>query len=517
MNVIRIRAFVLAAAIAVFLLALSACSGGGEDKSGSPPKEVKLVGYLLGDAPKGFPDVLDALNAKLNKDIHATLEINHIGWSDFVSKYPQVLASGEDVDFVFAADWSFYVSEATKGAFYPLDPAMLERFMPRHMAKLPKKALDATKVNGIPYLIPTSTPDRKVSVALLRKDILDEAGLPAPTRMSQLEPYFEIIKRHYPNMIPLNLDSRFDLPSPFMYLLNEKVAYPGAPFDSGDPNAEGVSADNEDPSGKIVTMVEEPYLNAQKYAARIVKDWYDKGYINKNPYANKTRSKNNFCEGKSGVAFGNSIDIAPVVTACNEKGIDVVILPQLSPSGHADRASPLNNGVAVAANSKHPERVLQALDLIMEDESYVNLVYFGIEGKHYVVTPDGKIGLPPGLKAADNAYTPDVSGFWFVNKDYFKPIATWTDAYIDHYNKVQDYLVDTTYLGFSFNNDNVKSQVANIKNVSSQYAEPIFIGAVKDVDAAFDTLISKLKAAGIDEVKAEVQKQAAEFLRDTKR
>lgn len=51
-------------------------------ESGKPDnsKEVKLSGYLLGEAPKGMPEVMEALNEKLKKDINATLEINYIGW-----------------------------------------------------------------------------------------------------------------------------------------------------------------------------------------------------------------------------------------------------------------------------------------------------------------------------------------------------------------------------------------------------------------------------------------------------
>ncbi|WP_233566623.1 ABC transporter substrate-binding protein [Cohnella endophytica] len=475
-------------------------------------KEVKLVGYLLGEAPKGMPDVLSALNVKLKADINATLELNYIGWGDVASKYPLILASGEDVDFVFAADWNFYVSEATKGAFLPIDSSMLAKYMPKHNAKLPPEAMQAAIVNGKSYMIPTSTPDRKVNAAVVRKDILAKAGLTNVTKFSELEPYFAEIKKDYKDMIPLNLDSQYDLPTPWGYLLQEKIAYPGAPIDSGDPMAVGVSTDNEDPSGKIVSMMDEPFISAEKYATGLMKKWYDAGYVNKNPYANKVRSKDNFCEGKSGVAFGNSIDLQGTLSACAAKGIDVQLIPGLSPTGHAPSNSWLNNGIAIAANSKNPERALQALDLIMEDEAYVNLVYFGIEGKNYAVTADGKLTLPEGTTAENNTYPPDAAGFWFVNKDFFKPWDTWSDSYVELNKKVKDYLLPPTYLGFSFNSESVKSEIANLKNVSTQYASPLFIGVVKDVDAGYATLASKLKAAGIDKVKAEVETQAAAFL-----
>ncbi|WP_040950342.1 extracellular solute-binding protein [Gorillibacterium massiliense] len=479
-------------------------------------KEVKLVGYLLGEAPKGMPEVMASLNEKLKKDINATLEINYIGWGDIASKYPLILAAGENVDFIFTADWNFYVQEANKGSFMELTSDMFQKNMPKYYAKQDPAAYKAALVNGKQFMIPTTTPDRKVNVIVLRKDIMEKAGLTNPTKMSELEPYFAEIKKDYPNMIPLNLDSQYDLPTPFGDLVSEKFAYQGAPFDSGDPSSVGNYTDNEDPTGKVLSMTDEPVQSAYKYAAGIMKKWYEAGYVNKNPYANKVRSKDNFPEGKSGVAFGNSIDIQATLAACKEKGIDTYIMPVLSPTGHAPSNSWLNNGVAIAASSKNPDRAMEALDLIMQDESYVMNAYYGIEGKNYVITSDGKLGLPDGLKAADNTYPPDAAGFWFVNKDFFKPSVDWTDSYIDLNNKVKSYLAPIPYLGFSFNSDNVKTEIANLKNVSTQYFLPFTVGAIKDVDSSFDQLVSKMKAAGVDKVKTELEAQASAFLASKK-
>lgn len=518
MKMVRNSIWLFLALILIISACLTGCAKNGDSSLPNTngdfgsEKEVKLVGYLIGEAPKGMPDVLEALNSKLKRDINATLELNYIGWSDLASKYPLVLESGETIDFIFASDWNFYVSEATRGAFMPLSKELLASHMPRHMDKLPQEAWDATLVNGRSYMIPTSTPDRKVNIALFRKDIMEKAGMSEIRKFSEIEPYLVEIKKNYPDMIPLNLDSQFDLSTPYSYLLSEKIAWAGAPFDSGDPSAQGITSDNEDPSGELWTMVEEPMLSVQKYAAGIMKSWYDKGYVNRNPFANKERSKNNFCEGKAGVAFGNSNDMVSVFALCKEKGIDVYPFPMLYPSGKATEASWLNNGVAIGANAKHPERALEALDLIMEEPSYVYLTYFGVEGKNYIITEDGKIGLPEGVTSESNTYPPDAAGFWFVNKDLFKPMMTWTDSYVRLKQQIEHYLIPTTYLGFLFNSSNVKTEVANLKSVSTQYAQPIYFGAVADVDAAFETLAAKLKAAGIDRVKAEVEMQAAEYL-----
>src|SRR5208283_1130832 len=142
---------------------------GGQTENGAAPagqKEVKLVGYLLGAAPPGMPDVMTELNARLKKDLNTTMEINYIGWGDMQAKYPLVLAAGEDIDWIFTANWSFYFQEAAKGAFLELSDSMLKENMPLHTKVLSAAAWNQVRLpNGKIYMIPTPTPDRKVPVA----------------------------------------------------------------------------------------------------------------------------------------------------------------------------------------------------------------------------------------------------------------------------------------------------------------------------------------------------------------
>jgi putative aldouronate transport system substrate-binding protein len=512
--------FILTLLLSLTML-LSACSKGNENNSKATskdepttnPKEVVLKGYLLGEAPKGMPEVLAALNEKLKKDINATIELNYIGWGDVQSKYPLILAAGEDVDFIFSADWNYYGDQANKGAFYELKPEDIAKYMPKKSAAINPKAWEEVKVDGKIFMIPKTTPDESVFLSVFRKDIMAEAGLKEVNHFSEIGPYLEAVKKNHPDMIGLNLDSQNDLPMPYQYLMRDKIGYLGAPF-GGSLLTQGVSYDFADPTDKIYSMVEEPYLSAQKYAAGIMKDWYDKGYVNKNPYSNKIRSKDNFVEGKSAVAFGNTIDIAATIEAAEAAGIETYIVPSLMPNGKSSSGGGyVGGGISIAANSKNPERVMQAFDLIMEDPSYVYLTYFGIEGKNYVITPDGRIGLPEGVTADNNTYPPDAAGFWFVNKALFKPMSTWPQIYIDHKEKLENYVTsDFPLSGFTFSSDKVKTQIANLANASTQYANPIYIGAVKDVDKAFDELAKNLNSAGLEKVKAEVQSQADAFL-----
>ncbi|WP_375142942.1 DUF3502 domain-containing protein [Paenibacillus sp. D2_2] len=74
--------------------------------------------------------------------------------------------------------------------------------------------------------------------------------------------------------------------------------------------------------------------------------------------------------------------------------------------------------------------------------------------------------------------------------------------------KVYHYPLET----FVFNNADVKTEVANVSNVMLRYAIPLEYGVIPDIDKGLAELNKQMKAAGIDKIQAEMQKQIDEFL-----
>jgi putative aldouronate transport system substrate-binding protein len=356
-------------------------------------------------------------------------------------------------------------------------------------------------------MVPTATPDRKIPIAIIRGDLRKKYGIAPVTNVAGLEAYLAAVKKNNPDIIPINLGNGYDIGQPFFALLNNDVPPIAAALIGS------VYGNYEDKAHGLVNLLEEPYLTAYKKAASTMKSWYSKGYINKAPFANTVLSKQSFAQGKSAVGFGNSQDIQEVIAKAAADGFEPEIIPILSKTGHSPADSHIGNGVAIAANSKNWEKTLQLLDLIMEDPAYDMLVYFGIRGKSYDLTADGKLTLPAGLSAEKNPYPQDAAGFWFTNKDVFPPQATWTPGYIELRKKLKDILVVNTFVDFNFAPDKVKNEIAAVTNVTSQYMDPISIGAVADVDKAVATLTAKLKAANQAKVVAEIQAQLAAFYR----
>jgi putative aldouronate transport system substrate-binding protein len=476
-------------------------------------KEVKIYGYLLGAALTGFPDVMAALNEKLKKDVNATMEINYIGWADLQAKYPLILAAGENVDWIYTAAWCQMPQQAAKGAFMEMTPDIYQKYMPQKWAKIKDTtALKEVSVNGKMYMIPTSTPDRKVPVALYREDLRKKYNVPEIKKMTDIEPYLEAIKKNEPGMMPINAESTYDLGRPLSDIATESLDVITDILTVTGSGC-GVSYKLADPTGKLYIATSDPEILANNVkAAKIVKTWYDKGYINKNAMANKVRSKEAFVQGKSGIGYGNSIDVQGNLAQATASGMEVGIIPILSgQTGKSPANAFTNNGIAISAKSKNWERALMAMDLIMENEAYDNLVYYGVEGKHYVLK-DGKIATPDGVTAENNPYPIDQAGFWFVNKDLFKPLEAWTPNYTQLQEDVKGMLMPDIYATLTLSTDSIKTEVANCNQVIQQYQNPINLGAVKDVDAAYKTLDTKLKAAGVEKILTELTTQTQAFL-----
>jgi putative aldouronate transport system substrate-binding protein len=70
-------------------------------------------------------------------------------------------------------------------------------------------------------------------------------------------------------------------------------------------------------------------------------------------------------------------------------------------------------------------------------------------------------------------------------------------------------------MGFSFTVDSIKSEVAAVKNVKDQYKIGLEDGALDPVKN-LPVLIEKMKAAGMDKIIAEKQKQLDEWAKNKK-
>nr|WP_240548451.1 DUF3502 domain-containing protein [Paenibacillus lignilyticus] len=148
------------------------------------------------------------------------------------------------------------------------------------------------------------------------------------------------------------------------------------------------------------------------------------------------------------------------------------------------------------------------LELLRTDQSYYNLLTYGIEGKHYEITADNK------LKALDlDGFAPEGYCSWgFKSPEFYKePVDSPPN--IDEVRKqLADRALDNPYALFTPDFEPVKNEMAAVNNVVQQYALPLNYGYIKDPEEGLKTLVDKIKNAGSDKIMAEMQKQLDAFL-----
>ncbi|CAH1221750.1 hypothetical protein PAECIP111892_05036 [Paenibacillus auburnensis] len=504
---VRVLALVMLTLLIVFT---SGCTGAETSEPTEDVQVVTLVGYLIGSPPAGLKDVLNELNAKLIKDLQVRIDLRYIGWGELAARYPLVLTSDDTADFIFASNWTYYTQIAAQGGFREITPEMMKNYMPLHYKATDQQAWEQAEIGGKIYMIPSASPDLKVPVTLIRGDLRKKYGLTEIKRFTDLAPYLEAVKTNEPNMVPIRVDKQYDFSKTHSNLQWE-LGPAVVDLITTTNGFSGVFTSWDSSDGAVLSIFDEPLKRSFLQAGKIVKDWYDRGYINHDAIANKVRSKDSFEQGLSAVAFGNSNDIQSTLANAEQKGWEVEIIPTLSSKGTYIADPFVNNGVALPADSKHAELTMRMLDLIMEDPVYSRLVYFGIEGKNYVLQ-GGEIAMPPGTSADKNDYPPDAAGFWFTNKSEYPPFAAWSEVYREHRKQIGSMLVPYRYSSFNFNAEPIKGELEQINQAAIQYLNPLLGGMVPDVNQAFNQMQKAVIDAGFPKVINEARRQAHSYM-----
>jgi len=164
--------------------------------------------------------------------------------------------------------------------------------------------------------------------------------------------------------------------------------------------------------------------------------------------------------------------------------------------------------LAISRTSKDPERAMMFMNMLYTDKYLLNLLDYGVEGKHYVKKGDNVIALPDGQKADTVGYSNSawmfgnqMNTYLYDNEDPKK----W-----DNFKKFNSAAKFSPTLGFSFDPEPVKNEVAALANVNLEFESAVKTGTL-DPETTIPKWIAKQKAAGLEKIQAEAQKQLDEW------
>lgn len=452
------------------------------------PYEIKW--YIDGPAPQPAIERIEEAADGLLKPINATIKIVANDYGSYVQKIQMVIASGQEFDLCFTSNWSIpFYSTAASGAFLPLDDLLKEN-APTIMATLPEIGWQAATVNGKIYAIPNYQIWARADEIAIRKDLADKYNFDASSlkTLDQLTPFFEAVKKGEPgDMIPMGLCQNYNLWGD----TKQSHGYE----EIGGTLIPGVIK-IDDPDCTVVNQYTTPEYQA---TLDIVRDWYVKGYVKKDASTVGDLS----AEMKAG-------KVAASPLGSWKPGGDIVARQQFGGRDVYDiRFSDsvitgsmlIGTMAAVSKTSKDPARATMFYDMLFKSKDLMNLITLGQENVDYKTNSDGTVSMIP-----NSGYDVSTFGWEFGNQFNQKLMQGQSPTVWEDTIKLNNEAKIAPDVGFSFDPSPIATQLASVTAVTKEYRDQLETGSV-DPKKVYPTFISKLKAAGCDQIIAEEQKQ----------
>ncbi|NOU74956.1 DUF3502 domain-containing protein [Paenibacillus sp. LMG 31458] len=446
---------------------------------------VELTWYLDNTPPADVATVEAAMNKILQEKLKVTLHLKFVDWGAYDQKMQVVNAAGENYDLAFTANWANnYYQNVSKGTFIPVDD-LLQKYAPTILQTIPKIGWDAAKVNGKIYAIPNYQVWTMTNAIGFRKDLADKYGFKSENvkTLADLEPFLAQVKQNNPEMVPYEMDKAGTFGVNLVAYGFDEVAgrnIPGA-------------IKLTDSSLKIVNQFESDEF---KSYVNLMRDWNKKGYIRKDAATLADGQADRKAGKTASLSLGNmgpdDLDNPPNIGSTSYPSyVSRITQPYLLTS------SIIATMTGISSTSKNPERAVMLLDLLFKDKELYNIFANGIEGKHYQ--------KPEGYKKVDmkdSTYNPQFD--WEIGNSFNSLFMSPTVA--DASIKMNQSAKGSPILGFTFDPNPVKAEIAQTATVTAQYI-PLLTTGSADTAQFLPEFIDKLKKAGSDKIIAEEQKQ----------
>lgn len=547
---------VLALSVVVALLG-SSFVGCGEKKEGPNPttsavetsvqaeateakqldkEAVELNFYFPGDAPAGLQDVLDEFYKQTKNTINAKLNFNFTPWGEHANKIQIKIATGENVDSVFDAQWQSMPQMIAKKTYVNLDEYFLNDKYPGL-----KKAFDEQYVNNNKmqdenkeyhvYGIPFTRTYGMVQGAIVRKDLREKYGLPEIKSVADLETFFDaVLKNEGGKIVPFGHNGAT---SGFATILLNDWKTRNLISTVAVSNQFGIQTILQD-NGKVIPFVTGeniPQLDS-KYKNAIdkgmssyekAKMWYGKDYLEKDVMTQKD-CIGFFKVGKYASIFSDTAQFNATYREVEKNvpgaKLEFAVLDQdirdFKP-GVIGTDFKAWNFACIPVNSQNIERTMMFFDWLFTNQANHDLIELGIEGKNWIKVGDDKFKIPDEVDATKNYNFPGYVLTW--NPNYIRYPSDWSDQLIkyDRYPGDPNNCVKLPLTGFSFNAEPVKTEIAKVGPIAKQYGDLLELGLSKDVKGTVETMVEKEKQLGLEKIKQEVKKQVEEFLNSNKK
>ena len=300
------------------------------------------------------------------------------------------ISSGESYDILRISE-DMYQELLNNNALLPLDD-LLAAYGSNLTTKIFDSAYSLTTYNKKIYGIPMMAERASISSGLvMRKDILDELGLAAPTTPAELKDVLLAVKAAHPEMIPLLTGSEAKM---------DTIA-----------SGFGFYFDWNEVDGQLMHYVQMP---AYKEYLAYVTDLYAAGLLDPDLAVNNDTTRTEKFTSGNAFAYTCGGWTDPVLTAyiTNEDNPDLIYLdPLRDASGNAGikRQQALNNVSCIPVTAAHPEDAVKFMNRKL-DEDVFTYITIGVKDETFTVDDEGNYApiMPIFNELRNNAW-------WYLN------------------------------------------------------------------------------------------------------
>lgn len=466
--------------------------------------EVVIQYPTLGTTPADLQKVEDAINARVESEIGVHVTFYPVSAFETNNTTSLMVSSGEKLDLAISIFEGGVANYVNKGMLLELDDLVEE--YGQDILEVEGIAMKGGYFNGSLYGIPTEEKMARVKAFECRKDLLDKYGIEYDENKvytaDELTEIFKVVQEGEGEAFHCVAANGNEDP---LYSYFDHTDQLGATYASGVLTEYGNSGD------EIVN-----YFETEEFESfcGTVRTWFEEGYLSKDC---NTVTDSSLVQMQTGNYLGMFSSAEPDMVINHSRsmkdyvGTEVVPLYTSAPTSMTQLYQVTQWMIPITCDN--PEKTMEFLNLTYKDEELVNLLYRGIEGEHWNFQEGSKriIEYPEGVDSSNTPY-PVVLNVWGDKmKDY--QLAPMDESYYDIMKAFNESVEDkyvSKALGYCFNSEPVKTQYAAVSDVITQYKAVLGLGVV-DPSTELESFRSSLKAAGIDEVIAENQRQYDEW------
>lgn len=441
-------------------------------------KDVTLQYYYVGSRQADEEDVYEHFNELLKeKGYDIQVEFKRLGWGQYGQKMNLVVASGEQFDLCFAANWIEHFrfqQNVAKGAFLPINDLLTDDLKD----SLPDSLWGAASINGEIFGVPNYQQYYSQHAFYIQKKVADKVNIDPDliNEYQDIEKYLPAIKENFPDLYPIA--------NSFHFITNiyESIA-----------------------NSRTSIVVDEPgyrvYGNAPGSVANhlMFREWLRNGWIREDVAI--IDNQRGDIEALRYSVWDGAYTPGTAERLTDQYGAEIIAIPYDEPYIQMNAGS--ETMTAIGRQSDNPEEAMKLIQLLNTDKDLYNTLCYGIEGVHYNKVGDNMIKQVEGSK-----YNPGLS--WMFGNTF--------NAYYTSENqkeaKARTFEIQKTakvskLRGFKPDLSEIKSLIARVTSLAQEFEGREWV-LLDDDDAYVEEYKAhqkRLNQAGRAKIEEEIQRQ----------